>query len=54
MEDVIKKQLCNFCINKEKNECLCYIEERYRNITIKKCNNYKLDKNIKLEKYIKL
>lgn len=54
MEDVIKNQLCNFCINKNENKCLCYIEIQEKRIVTKKCLNYKLDKNIDIEKYIEL
>lgn len=40
MEDVIKKYLCNFCINKKDN-CKNIKIKKEGNIMVTKCENYK-------------
>lgn len=40
MEQIIKKYLCNFCINNKKEKCIKIKETSKNNIIVYSCENY--------------
>ena len=40
MEDVIKKALCNFCMNNKRQGWMEYTETKVNNVRIYKCASY--------------
>ena len=51
MEDVIRENLCNFCENYKRNDCM-KIRREYKDYSdIYYCQNYKLREDIKIIGY---